>query len=95
MIKTDKGNVHIEGLSIEIMADFRVICRVLRKNFVENFGEEDGNKISMHYLLKIQKNQVQTLPKLFLNLSMKSRIKRKRLRKRNLMKKSRQQVIHC
>lgn len=37
MIKTDKGNVHIEGLSIEIMADFRVICRVLRKNFVENF----------------------------------------------------------
>lgn len=27
------------------MADFRVICRALRKTFVENFGEEDGNKI--------------------------------------------------
>lgn len=33
MIKTDKGLVQIEGLSVEIMADFRVICRALRKDF--------------------------------------------------------------
>ena len=40
MIKTDKGLVNIEGLSVEIMADFRVICRALRKTFVEEFGED-------------------------------------------------------
>ena len=45
MIKTDKGLVHIEGLSVEIMADFRVICRALRKTFVEEFGEDQGKEI--------------------------------------------------
>lgn len=53
MIKTDKGLVHIEGLSVEIMADFRVICRALRKTFVEEFGEDQGKEYSMHYLLMI------------------------------------------
>lgn len=45
MIKTDKGLVQIEGLSVEIMADFRVICRALRKTFVEEFGEDQGKEI--------------------------------------------------
>lgn len=45
MIKTDKGLVQIKGLSVEIMADFRVICRALRKTFVEEFGEDQGKEI--------------------------------------------------
>lgn len=45
MIKTDKGLVQTKGLSVEIMADFRVICRALRKAFVEEFGEDQGKEI--------------------------------------------------
>lgn len=85
MIKTDKGLVQIEGLSVEIMADFRVICRALRKTFAEEFGEDQGKEIFDALLV----DDLDELQKQFWNISRKSRMKR------NLMKKNRQQVIQC
>lgn len=89
MIKTDKGLVHIEGLSVEIMADFRVICRALRKTFVEEFGEDQGKEIFDALLVDDLDEASLRTSKAILEHIKKSRMKR------NLMKKNRQQATQC
>lgn len=89
MIKTDKGLVQIEGLSVEIMADFRVICRALRKTFVEEFGEDQGKEIFDALLVDDLDEASLRTSKAILEHIKKSRMKR------NLMKKNRQQATQC
>nr|WP_296960524.1 hypothetical protein [uncultured Mediterraneibacter sp.] len=41
----EKGQVIIEGETNELMNEFRVICKGMRRVFAKNFGEEYGNKM--------------------------------------------------
>lgn len=45
MINANKGNVHIEGTGLEIMADFRCACRSVKKILHKEFGEEVGKEL--------------------------------------------------
>lgn len=71
------------------MADFRVICRALRKIFVEEFGEDQGTEIFDALLVDDLDEASLRTSKAILEHIKKSRMKR------NLMKKNRQQVTQC
>lgn len=55
MINTNRGNVHIEGMTVEIMSDFRAICSATKKMFVKELGEEAGKELYEALLIEDSK----------------------------------------
>lgn len=45
MIKSDKGMVEIEGMTIDLIVELRCIGVSARKMFAKDFGEEKANKL--------------------------------------------------
>ena len=67
MINTNRGDVHIEGKSVEIMADFRVICEAMKKMFVKELGEEAGKELYEALLIEDSKESASKVLKTICN----------------------------
>ena len=45
MIKAEKGKMILNGSNVHLMTEFRAISKAMRNHFVEELGEEHGNKM--------------------------------------------------